>query len=326
MEEHAIPVGHLVFPVLLPFAQRVFLQEAMSPYDKHRGSSLEAHASPDAYDGVTHVHVTPNGIGSTYLLHFLDGFDGVIILHIVHSLQLTLLECQAKLLRPRLSGMLQVSTLWQSLCRVQYLTTTDRGAPDSHVIRILQLGKVGWEPILVQIVYLLLTAQSHVTRQGDDLLTRSHHKESHIEAHLVVSSSSRSMSDGICSYLVGIACYGQCLEDALRAHRDRVGAITQHVTIDHVFQTLLVVFTRHVERHIFHCPQLVGILFILLQLFLTETTSVCTGSIYLVALLLSQIHHRKRGIQAPTKSYHNFLLSHFILSFYYFFKIHKSAS
>ena len=112
MEEHAIPVGHLVLPVLLPFAQGVFLEEAVCADNQHGGGGFEAHAALDADDGVAHVHVASDAIGRTDFFNLLDGLDGVVEAFAVHGLQFTLLEGEAQLLGAFLGAMLQVGTLW----------------------------------------------------------------------------------------------------------------------------------------------------------------------------------------------------------------------
>ena len=72
--------------------------------------------------------------------------------------------------------------------------------------------------MLVQVVYLLLTRQVAVTCQGDNLHTRSHHQECHVKPYLVVASTRRTVSYGVSTYLVGIACYGDSLENTLRRY------------------------------------------------------------------------------------------------------------
>ena len=162
--------------------------------------------------------------------------------------------------------------------------------------------------MLVQVVNLLLAAQSHVAGQGDDFHTRCHDKEGHVETHLVVAGSGRTVGDGIGSDFVGIAGDGQCLEDALRADGDGVGAVTQHVAVDHVFQTLFVVFAGDVQCHVFHGAQLVGVLFVGFQLLGTESAGVGAGSIYFVSFFLGQIHHSERSVQPAAECDNYFFL------------------
>ena len=85
--------------------------------------------------------------------------------------------------------MLQVSIFGQTLSGVKELATTDTGAPDTNVIAVFQFGEVGEETVLIQIIYLFLAGQLLVTRQGDDLHTRSHHEECHIETDLIVAGT-----------------------------------------------------------------------------------------------------------------------------------------
>ena len=115
MQEHSVPVAHLVFPVLLPFAQGVFLKEAVCSDNEHWGCCLEAYAALDTYDGVTHMAVAANAVGSANLLYSLNSLNLIVVLHTVHAAQLTLLEAQLQGLRTFLGWVLQISALWQTL-------------------------------------------------------------------------------------------------------------------------------------------------------------------------------------------------------------------
>ena len=92
MQEHTIPVGNLVFPILLPLRERRLLQQTVCLDDELGGCSLETYTALDANDSITHVGITTNGIRSTNLLNFLDGLDVVVELLTIHSHNLTLLE------------------------------------------------------------------------------------------------------------------------------------------------------------------------------------------------------------------------------------------
>ena len=311
VQEHAVPVGHLVFPVLLPLAQGIFLKETVSADDEHGGSCLEANTPLDADDGITHMAVTSDTVGSTNLLHLLDGLYLVIIVYTVHRTEFSLLKSKTEHFGSLLRHVLQVGRFGQSLCRVQYLASADGSSPDAHVVRVLQFREVRIITVGIEVVHLLLTREVAVTGQGNDFHTGCHHQEGHVETYLVIAGTRRTMCYGIGSNLLGIACYGQRLEDALRAHRNGVTVVSQHIAKHHVFQGLLVVLLCHVQRHIFHCAQLVGILLILLQLFLAEATGICTGCINLVSHLFGEIHHVVTCIQATTEGHHYFLLCHY---------------
>ena len=144
----------------------------------------------------------------------------------------------------------------------------------------------------VQIVNLVLAAQGLVARQRDDFLSWSHHEERHVKADLVIAGTGRAVGYCVCTNLIGIACDGKSLEDALGTYRNGISAIAQHVAEDHVFETLLVVFLCDIKRDIFHRAQLVCVLFVAFQLLGTEATRVGTGGIDLIAHLLCQVHHR----------------------------------
>ena len=73
MEEHTVPVGYLILPVLLPFTQRRLLQQTVGLDDQFRCGGFEAHTTLDADDGVAYIGITANSVGGTDLLDLLDG-------------------------------------------------------------------------------------------------------------------------------------------------------------------------------------------------------------------------------------------------------------
>ena len=237
MEEHSVPVAYLVLPILLPLAQCALLQQAVSLDDELRSCSLESYTTLDTDDGITHVAVATDGVRSTNLLNLLDGSNLVIKLLAVDRHDLTLLEGNLQFSLFFLgSNVLQISLLRETLGWVENLTTADTGSPDTYVIRILQLGEVCIETVLVQVVNLLLTRKRLVTGQCDDLYTRSHNQEGHVETDLVVAGTCTSVSDSISTNLLGVTSDGDSLEDTLRRYRDRVAVVAEHITENHVFQ------------------------------------------------------------------------------------------
>ena len=188
----------------------------MSLDDELRSCSLESYTTLDTDDGVTHVAVATDGVRSTNLLNLLDGCNLIIKLLAVDSHNLTLLEGNLQFSLFFLgSNVLQVSLLWKTLGWVENLTTADTGSPDTYVIRILQLGEVCIEAVLVQVVNLLLTRKCLVTCQGNDFYTRSHYQEGHVETNLVVAGTCTSVSDGVSTNLLGVTSDGDSLEDTL---------------------------------------------------------------------------------------------------------------
>ena len=95
VKEHAIPVGYLVFPVLLPFAQRVFFKETVGTDNQHRSGSLEPYTSFDTDNRIAYVHVAPDSVRGTDLFYFLDGFDFVIEHFTVDGTEFSILEFKA---------------------------------------------------------------------------------------------------------------------------------------------------------------------------------------------------------------------------------------
>ncbi|OPZ45402.1 MAG: hypothetical protein BWY95_01970 [Bacteroidetes bacterium ADurb.BinA104] len=125
MQEHSIPVGNLIFPVLLPLGEGKLLKETVCVYYQHRGGGLETDTSFNAYYGIAYMTVTAYGICSANLLNLLNGFYAVIILFTVDGNQLTFLESQTQDLGALFGGMLKVSVLRKALLAVKQLAAAD---------------------------------------------------------------------------------------------------------------------------------------------------------------------------------------------------------
>lgn len=91
MKEHSIPVANLVFPVLLPLAQRALLKQAVCLNDQPRCGGLEAYASLYAYDGVADVAVAAYGVAGADFFYLLYGLYLVVIVLAVYGVYLAFL-------------------------------------------------------------------------------------------------------------------------------------------------------------------------------------------------------------------------------------------
>ena len=204
--------------------------------------------------------------------------------------------------------MLQVGFLGQPLFGVEQFAAADACPPDAHVVGVFQLGEVGLEAVGVQIVHLLLAREFLVACQGDDFHARRHHEERHVEAYLVVAGTRAAVGDGIGADFLGIAGNGDGLEDAFRAHRDGVAVIAQYVAENHVFQRLLIIFLRHVERHVCLRSQLVGVFLVGFQLFGAEASRVGACGINLISQFFCKVHDGVRRVESAAESHYNFFL------------------
>ena len=88
MQLHSIPCAYLVFPVLLPLAEGVFLQIFVGAEDEHRSGGFESHTTFDAYNGVAQVHIAANGEARTDGFHGTDGVGRSVKCLAVNSCQL----------------------------------------------------------------------------------------------------------------------------------------------------------------------------------------------------------------------------------------------
>ena len=174
-----------------------------------------------------------------------------------------LIDAEYDILFTIFGNLLEVCCFRQSLFAIEDLTTSDTGTPETYIVRIFQFLEVSCKTVLVEVVDLLLTGEGFVTGEGNDLHARRSHKESHVEAHLVVARACRAVCDSIRLHFACIACDSEGLEDTLGRHRDRVCAIAEHVTINHIADTLVVVFLLYIEGLVAYSTKFIGVLLVL---------------------------------------------------------------
>src|SRR5574344_409676 len=124
MQKQSVPVSHLVFPVLLPFAQSIFLKKTVGTDNKHRSSSLKSHTSFNTDDSISYVHISAYTVCAANLLNLLNSLDSIIVGHIVDSLQYAFLKSQTKFLTALFCDLLQISRIGQTLSGIKYLSST----------------------------------------------------------------------------------------------------------------------------------------------------------------------------------------------------------
>lgn len=109
--------------------------------DDHRGGSLETYTALDADDGIAHMHVTADRIGSGHSLQGLDRRNAVIETFAVEPNELPFLESQRNAARFALLELRGVSLFGQRLARSERLLAAYRRTPDTLVDRIFRLLK-----------------------------------------------------------------------------------------------------------------------------------------------------------------------------------------
>ena len=303
VQEHSIPVGHLVLPVLLPLAQGELLEELVRRDYEHRRSRLEAHTALYAYDCVSHVHIATYSVRRRYAFDGLYGFHSVIVPSAVDSDQHALFEFERYLFASLFADLLEICLLRQPLAAVQNLAAADGSAPESDVIGIFQLREVGREAVRIEVIDFVLARQSHIPRQGYDFHIRRHYHKGHIEAHLVVAGACRAVRYRIRAYLLRVACDGHCLEYAFRRHRNRICSVAEHVAIYHIFNGLFVIFLRYVEGHVFLRAEFVGVLLVLFELLGGEAARIGAGRIYLISLFVRKVADGEGGVQTAAEGH-----------------------
>ena len=237
------------------------------------------------------MHVASDAVRSGNFFHTLDSGNLVGETFAIDSHNLTFFKLKAQLLAAGLFHLLQIGTFGQTFRRVENFAAANRRAPNTYVVGIFHFRKISHEAVLAQIFNFLVARESIVAGKRDDFHIRSHDKESHVETHLVVARTGRTVRDGIGTDFVGIARNGECLENTFRTYGNRICTVAEHVAIYHIAQALLVIFLCHVKRHIFCSSQLVGVSLVCLQLFVAETSGIGTSGIYLVAFFFGKIHY-----------------------------------
>ena len=239
------------------------------------------------------MHIPADAVRSGYRFNLLNGSDFVSELLAVDSGDLPFLELDLYGLGAVLRNLLQISLLRKSLGGVQNLASTDGSAPKADIVGIFKFLEISLEAVLIKVINLKLAGQSHIPCQGDDLYSRSHHKESHVKTDLIVAGASRTVGDGVSANRFRVAGDGHSLEYPLGRDRDRICTVPQHIAEDHITETLVVIFLGHIKGDIFLRTQFVGMLLIVFQLLSAESAGVRTRGVNLIALFLGQIHHRE---------------------------------
>ena len=101
---------------------------------------------------VTHVDVAAQAVAFHRRLQGLDSGHGGVESLTVHGNDLALLEANLHGLVAGLGHGLKVGRFRKSLGGIQEFAAADGGAPKTHVVGILELGKIGREAVLVQVI------------------------------------------------------------------------------------------------------------------------------------------------------------------------------
>ena len=142
----------------------------------------------------------------------------------------------------------RISTFREGLSGVERLFTSYAGTPQPLVDGILHLLIVRINAVTAQIVYLIFTCEGHITSRCDYLNLRRKNLKCKVKTHLIITSSCRTVSHRIGPYLLGILYNGNCLEYTFRRHRNRISAVTEHISSDHVADTLFVIILSNIKR------------------------------------------------------------------------------
>ena len=217
--------------------------------------------------------------------------------------------------------------LWLSLgdlCRIclfrkvtvrrKCLHASDAGAPKSLVDRVFGLLPREIESVLLEIVDLILACESLVAYRCDDLHLRCENLEYDIEAYLVVAGSCTSVSYCACAELLHVLEDLECLEYSFRTYRKRVGGILEYVSVDEVFDTLIIIGVNCIYGCMGRCSECEGTLLDSLFLLCRESSGVHHYSVDLKSFFILKVRDAERCVQTAAESEYNFIVH--IFSFY----------
>ncbi len=136
--------------------------------------------------------------------------------------------------------------------------TPNARSPKTFVDRIFHFFEISLIAVLFQIVDLVVAGQCHVACRSDDFNVRSHDLECKVETNLVVSGTGRSVGYGIRTDFLSIVDNGHCLKNTFGRYADRIGAVTENVTGDHIFDALVVIIFGDIQGSVRSGTEILG--------------------------------------------------------------------
>ena len=150
VKEHAVPCADLVFPVLLPFGEGVFLQHFVGGYDEHGSGGFKANSSFYADYCVADMHVASDAEFRSRLFDGTDGVDAVFICLAVDGSHLAFVECDAECLFSRCRDLTGIGAVGKCLLAVKSLFAADARSPQTFVDGIFHFLIVGVDSVFLR--------------------------------------------------------------------------------------------------------------------------------------------------------------------------------
>ena len=173
MQKHAVPVAQLVFPVLLPFSERMFFEHFVSIDDKHGSCRFKPYPALDADNGIADVHIAPYTVFVGNILQHVDKVDFIFRIFSVYRNDFPFFKTNTNGFFTRFHHLARVSAFGQRLFRFERFLTTDTCSPKSLVDGIFHFFEVSRVTVFFQITDFILTCQSHIACRSKYLNFRS---------------------------------------------------------------------------------------------------------------------------------------------------------
>ena len=308
MEEHSVPVAELVFPVLLPFGEGVFLQHFVCCDDEHGCGCFESYASFDADDCVTDVHVATDGVWAGELFDASYCVYGVCEALSVDGDELSFFEVDGEATRFGGGHLCGVCFFGEGLFAVECFFASDACTPETFVDGVFHFLEVGLESVSAEVVDFVLAGEVHVTCGCDDFDFGGENLECEVEAYLVVSGACAAVCDAVCAYAFGVVDDGDGLEYSFAGYGYGVCSVAEDVSVYHVSDAFLVVFVGDVEGGVLSCAECECALAYGFEFVGAEASGVCDGCVYVVSTFFAEVFYGEGCVESAAECEYYFFL------------------
>ncbi|MCY1381776.1 hypothetical protein D9M69_697270 [compost metagenome] len=99
MQQHAVPLGKVLLPVLLPFGQYMLFKEMVRFDNDQRSGGLKAHTPFYADNRIPHMRIPPDSKRRSQVMNPPDGLYRVSEFPVIHRFQFPFYKIQGDLHR-----------------------------------------------------------------------------------------------------------------------------------------------------------------------------------------------------------------------------------
>ena len=206
----------------------------MVRFDGNQGCrSFKPYTAFDSDNGISHMNIPPNGIGTGNGLQALDDLSRAAG-GSVEGYGFPFPEFQGYGLGLGGFRWAGVRMVRQGFARAQGFFPPHGGSPQAFIDGILRLFPAVGDAVGLQVFDFGLPRQFFVADGRNDFNTRCQDLEDHIETDLVVSGPRTAVGNVRCPQTVGVVYNFQGLNNAFGTYRERVGIVTKDVAENQV--------------------------------------------------------------------------------------------